>query len=56
MNWFNGRLDLYNADNTYVKSFHDVTLQQAQKLMDEHPGFTSVYHPTPIDMRSSNYG
>lgn len=52
----NGRLYLYNADNTYVKTFHDVTPQQAQKLMDEHPTYTGVYYPTPIDMRSSNYG
>lgn len=50
MNWFSGRLDLYNADNTYV------TFHQAQKLMDEHPTYTGVYYPTPIDMRSSNYG
>lgn len=56
MNWFNGRLYLYNADNTHVKTFHDVTFHQAQKLMDEHPTYTGVYHPTPIDMRSSNYG
>lgn len=50
MNWFSGRLYLYNAGNTYV------TFHQAQKLMDEHPGFTSVYHPAPIEIRSSNYG
>lgn len=52
----NGRLYLYNADNTYVKTFHDVTYAEAQKLMDEHPTYTGVYYPTPIDMRSSNYG
>lgn len=56
MNWFDGRLYLYNADNTYVKTIHDVTPQQAQKLMDEYPTYTGVYYPTPIDMRSSNYG
>lgn len=52
----NGRLYLYNADNTYETCIHDVTPQQAQKLMDEHPTYTGVYYPTPIDMRSSNYG
>jgi len=56
MNWFNGRLYLYNANNTYVTCFLDVTFHQAQKLMDEHPTYTGVYHPTPIDMRSSNHG
>lgn len=50
---YTGRLYLYNAANTYVKTISDVTFHQAQKLMDEYPTYAGVYYPTPIDMRSS---